>query len=338
MKGKKEVIIGLTVIVTIALLIFGIDYLKGINFFSSNRTFYSYYGNVQTLVPGSAIRLNGIQVGVVSDLYIDPNNQFRNIAVLNIANEKLKIPKETKAKLGSDILGTSFIELILDSNFNELLKEGDTIAPDYKYGAMEIVSQRIDPIETRVTSILARVDVLLGSVENVVGEDGQELKGIMLSLKKSLNTLNGTINTTDELIKANTQSITNTLRNVESITLNLRKSNDKITNLITNFSDLSDTLKNTDITGTVKEAKQALAGVTKVMDEINNGDGSMHQLIYNDSLINNVNGMIAEAQRLVENIKAHPNRYLQFAVFGSKDKGIKLDAHEEQKLKQMLND
>lgn len=329
--------IGITILVALGLLIFGLDYLKGINFFSNNRTFYSHYGNVQTLVPGSPIRLNGMQVGVVSELYIDPNNQFRNIAVLNISNDNLQIPKKTKAKLGSDILGTSFIELILDSNFNNLLEEGDTIIPDYKYGTMEVVSQKIDPIEVKVNSILGRIDVLLGSVENVVGEDGKELKGIMFSLKKSLNTLNGTVADVDELIKNNSQTITSTLRNIESITLNLRKSNENVTKLVANFADLSDTLKNTDISGTVREAKIALSGVSQLMDEINNGDGSLHQLIYSDSLIGTITSMVTEAERLVENIKMHPNRYLQFAVFGGKDKGIKLDATDERKLKNFLD-
>ena len=129
-----------------------------------------------------------------------------------------------------------------------------------------------------------------------------------------------------------------TMKNIESITGNLKQSNEKVTKLIANFTDLSDTLKNTDITGTVAQAKDALAQVSTMMDEINNGDGTLHQLIYTDTLNRNLNAMIQETERLINNIKEHPNRYLQIAIFGRKDKGIKLDATDEKKLKKMLDE
>ncbi len=350
MKGKKEIVIGVTIIIAVLLLIFGINYLKGINFFNSNRSLVVMYDDVQTLVPGSLIKYKGQQVGVVEDIYIEPTSQEKLITILNIADPDLRIPHDSKAKLVPEALGTSYIELILghdtlklpNGEFKVLPSKGpflqpkDTITADYKFGLTEMLTSKVAPVEVKVNSVLGRVDDLLASVEKVVGKDGKELSSIMYSLKTSLNTLSSTVSDADNLIKANSQTITNTLKNVESVTRNLKKSNEKVTKLIANFTDLSDTLKNTDITGTVKEAKEALAGVSKMMDEINNGDGSAHQLIYNDSLINNVNGMIQEAQTLVENIKAHPNRYLQFAVFGSKDKGVKLDSREEKKLKQML--
>lgn len=359
MKGKKEIIIGITIVSAVVLLIFGIDFLKGINFFSSNRTFYSYYNNAQNLVPGSPIKVSGVQMGVVKNVMLSSNQQTI-IAELNISNPDLKLPKNSKAMLGSDLLGTSIIDLIIgqdtlkdkEGNYKlnnagnymltvsskGLLEEGDTIEPDYKFGTMEMVTNKIEPIETRVNAVLTKVNGLIGGLEGAIGKEGEELRSIMRTLKNTLNTVNSSVQDVDDLVKTNTAYITKTIKNIESITGNLKESNEKVTNLIANFSDLSDTLKNTDITGTVKEAKNALAGVSDLMEEINNGDGSMHQLVYSDSLVDNVNSMIQEAESLVENIKAHPNRYLQFAVFGSKDKGVKLDSREEKKLKELLKE
>lgn len=351
MKNKKEVIIGLTILISIALLVFGINYLKGINFFNSNRTFYSYYDDVQGLVPGSLVKTQGKQVGVVQDVYFDPETQSHLIAVISISESSLRIPANSEAKLIPELLGTSFIELILGQDTvrakgedytlvpskGPYLENKDTIKPSYKFGMTEMVTQKIEPVEVKVNAILTRIDKLLLGLDNVVGEDGEELKAVMNKLKSTVSTLNHTVTGVDSLITSESVTIKNTLRNVESITANLKKSNEKITNLVANFSDLSDTLKNTDIVGTVKEAKEALAGVSTMMDEINNGEGSAHQLIYSDSLINNINGMVQEAQSLVENIQAHPNRYLQFAVFGGKDKGIKLNSRDEKKLEDLLD-
>ncbi|GEM_PF-289293 len=347
MKGKKELIIGITVVSAVALLVFGIDFLKGVNFFNNNRIFYSKYNNAQNLMPGSLIKVSGVQMGVVKSIFLSEDQQDIMVE-MNISNSELKIPANSKAKLGSDLLGTSYIDLIIGQDTlssgkavpskGPFLKQYDTIPPQVQYGAADIIQARIEPVEAKVQNILIRVEKVVGGIEGALGKEGEELKRIMNSLKTTLSTVNTAVADIDELVLENKVYITKTMKNIESITGNLKQSNEKVTKLIANFTDLSDTLKNTDITGTVAQAKDALAQVSTMMDEINNGDGTLHQLIYTDTLNRNLNAMIQETERLINNIKEHPNRYLQIAIFGRKDKGIKLDATDEKKLKKMLDE
>lgn len=335
MKYKKEFIIGLTVVVAIALLLFGIQFLKGINAFSSNRTFYAAYDNIQGLVPGSGINYKGNKIGVVQDNVLDENKNW--ITVLNISESALDFPKDSKAKLETTVLGESSIQIILGKS-SEMLKNKDTIMVDYKFGITELATQKIVPIETKVNVLLNKLNKSLASIDTVLGTDGENLRRMMISLRQTVTTLNSTVQDVDNVVKGSSSDIKKTLENIASITENVKKSNVKITNLISNFSDMSDSLKGADIAGTVMQTKAALAEVTKMMEEINNGNGTAHQLIYNDELINNMNAMLQETERLVLNIKTHPKRYLQFAVFGGKDKGVKLDANDEKKLKKLLDE
>lgn len=335
MKYKKEFVIGLTVVVAIALLLFGIQFLKGINAFSSNRTFYAAYDNIQGLVPGSGINYKGNKIGVVQDNVLDENKNW--ITVLNISESELDFPKDSKAKLETTVLGESSIQIILGES-NEMLKNKDTIMVDYKFGITELATQKIVPIETKVNVLLNKLNKSLASIDTVLGTDGENLRRMMVSLRQTVTTLNSTVQDVDNVVKGSSSDIKKTLENIASITENVKKSNAKITNLISNFSDMSDSLKGADIAGTVMQTKAALAEVTKMMEEINNGNGTAHQLIYNDELINNMNAMLQETERLVLNIKTHPKRYLQFAVFGGKDKGVKLDATDEKKLKKLLDE
>ncbi len=335
MKYKKEFIIGLTVVVAIALLLFGIQFLKGINAFSSNRTFYAAYDNIQGLVPGSGINYKGNKIGVVQDNVLDENKNW--ITVLNISESALDFPKDSKAKLETTVLGESSIQIILGES-SEMLKNKDTIMVDYKFGITELATQKIVPIETKVNVLLNKLNKSLASIDTVLGTDGENLRRMMISLRQTVTTLNSTVQDVDNVVKGSSSDIKKTLENIASITENVKKSNVKITNLISNFSDMSDSLKGADIAGTVMQTKAALAEVTKMMEEINNGNGTAHQLIYNDELINNMNAMLQETERLVLNIKTHPKRYLQFAVFGGKDKGVKLDANDEKKLKKLLDE
>jgi len=335
LKYKKEFVIGLTVVVAIALLLFGIQFLKGINAFSSNRTFYAAYDNIQGLVPGSGINYKGNKIGVVQDNVLDENKNW--ITVLNISESALDFPKDSKAKLETTVLGESSIQIILGES-SEMLKNKDTIMVDYKFGITELATQKIVPIETKVNVLLNKLNKSLASIDTVLGTDGENLRRMMISLRQTVTTLNSTVQDVDNVVKGSSSDIKKTLENIASITENVKKSNVKITNLISNFSDMSDSLKGADIAGTVMQTKAALAEVTKMMEEINNGNGTAHQLIYNDELINNMNAMLQETERLVLNIKTHPKRYLQFAVFGGKDKGVKLDATDEKKLKKLLDE
>jgi len=335
LKYKKEFVIGLTVVVAIALLLFGIQFLKGINAFSSNRTFYAAYDNIQGLVPGSGINYKGNKIGVVQDNVLDENKNW--ITVLNISESALDFPKDSKAKLETTVLGESSIQIILGES-SEMLKNKDTIMVDYKFGITELATQKIVPIETKVNVLLNKLNKSLASIDTVLGTDGENLRRMMISLRQTVTTLNSTVQDVDNVVKGSSSDIKKTLENIASITENVKKSNVKITNLISNFSDMSDSLKGADIAGTVMQTKSALAEVTKMMEEINNGNGTAHQLIYNDELINNMNAMLQETERLVLNIKTHPKRYLQFAVFGGKDKGVKLDATDEKKLKKLLDE
>ncbi|MDB9932099.1 MlaD family protein [Flavobacteriales bacterium] len=334
MKYKKEFIIGLTVVAALALLLFGIQFLKGINAFNTNRTFYASYDNIQGLVAGSTIQFKGNKIGVVQDNILDENNNW--ITVLNISNSQLVFPIDSKAKLETTVLGESSIQIILGDS-SQMLQSNDTIKADYKFGITELATQKIVPIETKVNILLNNLNKSLSSIDTVLGTDGRNLRRMMASLQSTVNTLNTTVKDVDNVVKSSSADIKSTLQNVSLITENLKNSNDKVTNLISNFSDISDSLKGVDFASTVAEAKAALAGVTKIMDEINNGTGSVHQLIYSDSLVNNVNAMLKETERLVTNIKEHPKRYLQFAVFGGKEKGLILDAEDERKLQELLD-
>ena len=187
-------------------------------------------------------------------------------------------------------------------------------------------------------ALLNKLNKSLASIDTVLGTDGVNLRRMMYSLRQTVNTLNSTVQDVDNVVKGSSSDIKKTMANITSITNNLKQSNEKVTNLISNFSDISDSLKSADIAGTVAETKAALAEVTKMMEEINNGNGTAHQLIYSDELINNMNSMLEETERLVNNIKTHPKRYLQFAVFGGKSKGVKLDATDEKKLKKLLDE
>jgi phospholipid/cholesterol/gamma-HCH transport system substrate-binding protein len=104
-----------------------------------------------------------------------------------------------------------------------------------------------------------------------------------------------------------------------------------------NASDLSDTLIASDISATIENAKESLKEVNLILYDIQHGDGTLTHLIKDSTMYYSVNIMLEEATRLIENIKTEPKRYVQFSIFGGKDKSI-LDSRDEKLLKKFAGD
>ena len=121
------------------------------------------------------------------------------------------------------------------------------------------------------------------------------------------------------------------------ITDNLKESNDVINQILENAADISDTLIASDINATIENAKESLNQVNLILYDIQNGDGTLTHLIKDSTMYLSVNKMIDEASRLIENIKTEPKRYVQFSIFGGKDKSI-LDSRDEKLLKKFAVD
>lgn len=84
---NKEFIIGICVITAIVILIFGIDYLKGINLFSPANFYYASYDNVAGLEISSPVTVDGYKVGQVREIQFDYENPGK-IKVLLALNKK----------------------------------------------------------------------------------------------------------------------------------------------------------------------------------------------------------------------------------------------------------
>ena len=139
------------------------------------------------------------------------------------------------------------------------------------------------------------------------------------------------------LIRSEKDNITQIVSNIKTVTTNLKESNQAINKILNNTAQLSDSLVASDIKGTINNAKESLEEVNMILYDIKNGDGTLTRLINDSTVYLSVTQMIDEATRLVENIKTEPKRYVQFSIFGKKDKSI-LDSRDEKLLKKFAVD
>ena len=225
----KEVRIGIAGIAALCILVYGINYLKGINMFKPSSYFYVKFQNVNGLTKSSPVFADGFRVGIVRDLYYDYTQPGKVVAEIDVDPE-LRIPKGSTAELAAEMLGGVKMNLLLANNPREKYQIGDTIPGVLNNGMMEKVATMMPQVEKmlpKLDSILASLNVILAdpaipaTLHNV-----QDLTASMAITSRQLQTLMK--DDIPQLTGKLMQSIDSTLANVKMITDKLNQKDNTV--------------------------------------------------------------------------------------------------------------
>lgn len=306
---NKELKIGLVAIITIGALFIGVNYLKGLNVLSSSITYYAQYENIGGLQVGSSVLVNGYKVGTVSniDLLIENNQQL--LVTISIEKE-FPMPSNTVCKIvNQDLMGTKGISLVL-GDATDFLAVGDTLNGGIEGTLQDEVNAQILPLKNKAEQLIGSMDSVMMIVTAVLNKDTREsLRNSLQSLDKTFLLMTETMIKVDSMVAVNDDRITKVVQNLESITSNLESSNGDIKNILTNFSTLSDSLAKADIASVLKN-------VSSITTKINNGEGSIGLLLKDDKIYDNFEKSTRELAELLQDIKRHPSRYVNFSIIG----------------------
>ena len=292
----KEVRIGIAGIIALCVLVYGINYLKGINMFKPSSYFYVKFKNVNGLAKSSPVFADGVRVGIVRDIYYD-YNQAENVVVEVELDTELRIPKGSSAELTSELMGGVRMDILLANNPREKYAIGDTIPGKLNNGMMESVAALMPQIE----QMLPKLDSIMTSLNTILGD--QSIPATLHSVEKMAANLEVTSGQLKVLMGRDIPQLTG-----------------KLNTLGDNFISISDNLKKIDYANTFNEIEQTLANVKIVTEKLNSKDNTVGLLLNDPQLYNNLNATTANAASLLEDLKDHPKRYVHFSLFGKKAK------------------
>ena len=306
---NKEFKIGFFAITSIIALVFGVNYLKGINILNDNRDFYAVYENIGGLQVGSPVLVNGYKVGMVSDIDL-LTEQNQSLLVTISLHKEFDMAINTVCKIvNQDLMGTKGIALIL-GNADELIMSGDTLISGIEGSLQDEVNAQILPLKNKAEELIGSIDSVMMIVTAVLNKDTRDnLRNSLSSLDKTFELMSHTMVKVDSMVDINDERIAKVVKNLESITSNLENSNGEIKNILTNFSSFSDSLVEADIS-------TVLQNVSDITTKINNGDGSIGLLLKDDKIYVNFEKSTRELASLIEDIKKNPSRYVNFSIIG----------------------
>ena len=279
------------------LVVIGINYLKGVNMLKPESYYYVEFTDINGLANSSPVFANGLKVGLVRD--IQYNYQKPGHVVVGIdMDEKMRIPKGSYADLVTEMLGTVKINLVLDFNSTTYYAAGDTIQGRANPGIMGVAEKELLP---KVEQMMPKLDSILSSLNQLLADPA--LKNTLHNAEQLTASLNATSKQLNTLMSKDVPALTG---NITTITEDLKQ--------------ISGNLKNIDYASTFIKVDSTLQNVRLLTDKLNRKDNSLGLLLNDSSLYNNLSATAGNAASLLEDLQAHPKRYVHFSLFGKKDK------------------
>ena len=298
-KFAKEIQIGVVAIVGIVVLYLGLQFLKGLTMFSSDNKYYVRFDNISGLTASSPIYANGFKVGVVESIAYDYNSQNQIVAVVGL-NKEMRLPKESRAEIVSDLLGNIKLELVLGPNPADLAAPGDTILGGVHVGVMNMASGVVPQIQ----AMLPKLDSILTSVNMLLADPA--LKNSLHHIDDITGNLTKTTNELNMLTSSLNQQMPSMLKNADG--------------MLANANEFTHHLTELDLATTMAKVNNTLQNVEQMTAKLNSNEGTLGLLMRDPELYNNLNSTMMHADSLVIDLKQNPKRYVHFSVFGRKSK------------------
>ena len=293
----KEFVIGLSVIMAIVILFFGIDYLKGINLFKPANFYLANYKNVAGLEVAAPVTIEGYKVGQVREIKFNYSNPA-DIEVLLALNKELRIPEDSKAVIGSGLLNGAYVEIKLGKS-SKMIEVGGQISTETLPDMMASISNDLLP---SVQSVMPKIDSLLFNLNRLVSDPAlaksiQSLDGITQNLYQATGSLNGVMGKDVPVILGSTKRVAT---NLDTITRNL--------------GALSAQLKELPVASTMDTVNEITANLAKFSNQLNDQKSSLGKIMNDPELYERINKVTADVDSLILDIQKNPKRYISIKL------------------------
>lgn len=314
MKYSKYVKLGLLVVITLAILFWGLSYLKGNDVFKRSSYYFVVYERIDGLLEANKVTMNGYQIGQVQDISFAPD-KTGNLIVKLMINSDFKIPVNSLAQIvSSDIMGTRSIRMIL-SDESTFYQTNDTIPGAIESDLKEQVSLQVLPIKNKAEQLLSTIDSAITVLTVIFNEDARE------NLSESFENINRTIEnaqliTSDlhQIVSAEKGNIQQILVNIEDITSFLSSNTAELEKTIKNLSSFSDTLSQISVSPIITNIADASNQILSLLEKINSDESTAGLLLNDDQLYLSITALSDNLGFLIKDIQTNPKRYVQFSA------------------------
>ncbi|MHA8074532.1 MlaD family protein [Aquirufa sp. HETE-40SA] len=307
---SNELKVGFLALLAFLILYFGFNFLKGNDVFSSARLYYVEYENVDGLMVSNQVMVNGIEVGKVKKVEIQPSKGNKILVTLRFSQD-IVIPDKTVAVLSDGaLLGGKIIRLRLEGKGN--LPEDSFLKGETEVGVTALLKERAIPVIANADSLL----VSFRQISDKFDHTGTYLNTLLKTSNETVSNINGSVN---GIVTDNRANVAQISANMKVLSADLMETEKQLRPLLTKFNTVADSLNALKIGKTLKEVDATVLSLKKIVQGLERGEGTAGKLIKNDSLYLGLNKTLVDLDKLLLDFRLQPKRYIGISVFGKKN-------------------
>jgi len=311
-KISKEFKVGLLAIVSITILYFGFNFLKGIDLFKETNNYYALYENIDGLTASNPVIINGLSVGRVSNIQI-LQKKGNLVSVEMSIDSKIDLNEGTVARLiNTDFLGSKAIELILDGSSQVIYDDGDTLKSEVDAGITEFLKQSAGPVADNIGTTITRINAILESFQG----NSEKINATLANIEKMTENVTRNLPFMEEKYYVLMDNLSKNSQELNEVLIALKP-------VLANAAQVTDSLKTLELSKTLGKTQLMLDNLNTNLVSLKEGNGTMGKLLHDDSLYVYLSHTARDLDRLLVDFQENPNRYVQFSMFGKKDKSEK---------------
>jgi phospholipid/cholesterol/gamma-HCH transport system substrate-binding protein len=302
-KLNREQKIGLFALITLFSIYVVINYLKGKDLFSNRDTYYANFYNIDGLTATGPVFLRGLKIGSIESIdYISSRDNF--LVKLKIQGE-YKLPKNSVAEIYDiGVLGTKALRINL-GNGGEYLNNKDTLQSATNPGIIDNLMNEIMPLKDKLANLIETLNTTFESVNQVLNPEARkEIESSVKNLNKTLYSARSVMANLDK----SSPEITSVINNLNTLSGALNETAVKLNSGLDNFTEITDSLKKADLTGSINSLKELLI-------TIQNPEGTIGKLLNTDSVHTSIDALVRDLDILVKSINENPKKYIKISVF-----------------------
>tara|TARA_B100000927_G_scaffold270727_1_gene247099 strand:- start:746 stop:1660 length:915 start_codon:yes stop_codon:yes gene_type:complete len=304
LKLSKEIKAAIFVLTSILLFIFGFNYLKGTSLIDRQKTLYAVYDEVDGLLVGANVMINGLSIGNVTELDFLPNST-KILVTLKVKDKLSFSSKSTASIYETGVLGGLAISIEPLFDRQSIVKTGDTLRSNVRPGLTELINRQIEPLSRQLQSTITSVDSIFSGASSILNKQTQlNIKESIEVLTLAIKSINKSAYIIENTLTDKNENITNTLDNIESISDNLSK--------------VSKELNEFGLSQILVDLRESTEGINSVIQNLNSDSSSLGKLISKDDLYENINSSLFSLNNLINDINENPKKYVHFSIFGRK--------------------
>ncbi len=314
MKVSKITKLGILIVISVAILIWGLSYLKGNDIFKRSNSYHVVYDRIEGLTQSGDVELSGFKIGQVQKIRFMPDNSGRLVVTFMI-DSSVKLPVNTVAQIvSSDLMGTRSIKLNLGKS-DQFYNSYDTIPGAVERDLKEEVSMQVLPIKNKAENLLGTLDSALTVLTVIFNEDARK------NLSESFENINQTIinvqNTTShlqEIVSTKRESIENIISNIDNVTTAFNNHTDEFERTLKNLAAFSDTLSLISVSPVLENIMDITEKIEDLLARLEADDNTAGLLFTDDQLYLSLNQIADNLNLLMTDVRVNPERYVKFSA------------------------